>query len=300
MGPPGLRLSRADLTFEQDFGTLSRSGALDPGSAVWHSRFWNGGSDGQYGARNWIGTASFIDTDGGYTLTPGPDPFGATTSGSLVITSTNYTGSAPANYYGPGVKTTSGMLTTLKSFRQFYGYFEFVLQGAAGAGALAAFGLKSYQDFANQSAQDGWELVPFLIAGSAPTVLQSWLRTLGSGKSPSSNPSNDTVQTKTSASAGVNVCTAFTKIGFDWDASGVTRYVNDVKIDGTPLNPGPTAITTPGYIIMALDSDTTGGYVTGNGYLASGQPKSITVRRVRAFKRPATTVIQGTAALRTM
>ena len=204
----GLDTSRLNLTFDDEFDTLS----LHSQGGTWWTTFGSGGTPTSTRTLPNNGDRQLY-VDPGYTGT-GSTPLGlnpfSINNGILSITADK----APSGdlQYLSGYQYTSGLLTTKTTFHQQYGYFEVRAKMPAGDGFWPGFWLLP----ANYTFSP--ELDIFEALGKDPSTIYQTVHT------------QDPTQPKwTSIPVHIDNPDQFHTYGFKWDANYMVWYVDGVE-----------------------------------------------------------------------
>jgi len=205
------------MTFDDEFNTFVSS---EDGSTGWMTSLPYGGEAAYTLAGN--NEAEFYGSS-----TIGENPF-SLSNGVLSITATPANGT---NAYG--LPYNSGVINTINSFSQTYGYFEVNAELPAGQGLWPAFWMLP----ANGAYTS--ELDIFEQLGNDPSQIQGNVHGTTNGTW-GSDPQTFEV---------ANTSTSFNTYGVDWEPTTTTFYMNGVELGSVPT---PTSMNNPMYLLLNL------------------------------------------------
>jgi beta-glucanase (GH16 family) len=189
---------------------------------------------------------------------------------------------APSTGYVPyGLHYTSGIITTLLSFSQTYGYFEIRVKLPAGKGLWSGFWLLP----SNYRHDYYSELDIFEILGDAPGTLYATTHHAGSGNKWTGN-----LQSLSIADSSAD----FHTYGADWEPDKIIFYM-DGKVIATATTPPP--MNKPMYILANLAVGDVGSW-PGAPDKTTKWPAVMQIDYVRAFATASTKDVQGRLAVR--
>ena len=253
-------LSNFNLTFDEEFDSFTNS---PDGSSGWRTTT---AYTGQAGRNLYPNKELQYYSDSSV----GVNPF-SLSNGILSITANK--AAAGSNPYN--LAYTSGIITTLQSFHQEYGYFEARMQLPAGKGLWPAFWMLPITAHAS-------ELDIMEMLGDAPWATYDSVH------------NNLTGVTTTLYNTAVNTSTAFHTYGVDWEPDTVTFYT-DGKATGTIAT--PSSMNVPMYLLLNM---AVGGVWPGSPNASTPFPSTMQIDYVRAYASANTVGIGGNAALGTI
>jgi len=250
---PNNLANTATLTFSDEFESLS---LWNGKSGVWDTAYWwahpNGTSVPTNDEKQWYINATF-----------GPTSFlrpWAVSNGILTLTARPADGSVRPLINGYAY--TSGMLTTLRSFSQTYGYFEIRAKLPAGKGVWPAFWLLP--------ADRSWppEIDVLEVLGHDPATVYMTVHSNATG-------SHTEAQGKIT---GHDTSSGFHTYGAAWGPETITWYM-----DGKPTFTAPTPPDAhkPFYILVNL---AIGGKWPGDPDGTTPFPAVIEIDYIRAYR----------------
>jgi beta-glucanase (GH16 family) len=189
---------------------------------------------------------------------------------------------APSTGYVPyGLHYTSGIITTLRSFSQTYGYFEIRAKIPAGKGLWPAFWLLP----SNYEHDHYSELDIFEILGDAPSTLYATTHHAGSDNKWIGNLQKLSIPDSSAH---------FHTYGADWEPDKIAFYM-DGKVIATAPTPPP--MNKPMYILVSLAVGDVGSW-PGAPDKSTKWPAVMQIKYVRAFASANTKDVQGSLAIR--
>jgi beta-glucanase (GH16 family) len=236
---PSINLDGAKLTFQDDFKTFISS---PDGSRGWKTQ----------GGNNWRalpGQSSYYSD-----ASVGVNPF-SNRGGILTITA------APGHNL-LGLPYNSGIITTLRSFSQQYGYFEVSAKLPAGAGLWPAIWLLP--------TNLGWppEIDIMEMLGNNPDVIYSSIHT-GPGNA------SKTIQARIG-----DTTRGFHTYGVDWEPDTITYYFDRRQIGKLPT---PPDMHQPMYLLINLGVGEPGSW-PGAPKSAAEFPARMQIAYVRIYR----------------
>jgi len=250
-------LSGYTLTFEENFDKLSLHTQPDD-EGVWYPLFPRTGLAGHTTIGKSVQYFTFDGDIGSAGEPVGINPF-TVKDGIVTITMNPIPPSQRSNTFG--LEYSSGMLNTIGSFSQTYGYFEARVKFAAGAGLHDAFWMLPIDGSGEYEIDVGEQ------RGLEPGNVLSVVHAIDAGRD-------------ISHSKGTSVPTATTEFhiyGVDWQPDYITFYLDGVAIRTQPTFPG---LDVPMYLLASLGG---GGPWSGKPDASTPFPAEMQVDYIRAY-----------------